>query len=114
MRIAVVIMGYIVAIYFFVAVSIPRIRFRWGYARDWTLLPRSAKGKTRHRQPKMGTLSCLGFGLAIAAFSTIFLCFANDTAMTITFAFLVAGFIFGIVGQLIDTGGRGAGRWKKY
>jgi len=113
MRIAIVIFGYLLAAYFFAAANLPHIRLRWGYARSW-IRSRSGKTEVRYRQPKMGTLSCLGIGITIAAFSTVFVGLKNDTAMTIAFSFLVVGFIFGIIGQLLDTGGRGSGRWKKY
>lgn len=113
MRIPLVLLGYLLAVYFFAAAIAPRVRIRWGYARSW-LWSRSGKTKVRYRQPKMGILSCLGTGVTLAAFSTVFLDFANDSVTTITFAILIVGFICAIVGQMMDRGGNGGGAWKKY
>lgn len=111
MKIALFIFGYALAAYFFAAVTVARIRLRWGYARSW-IRSRSGKTDVRYRQPKMGTLSCLGTGIFTGAFTTVFVAIHNDTAVTIAFSFVAVGSVLGIVGQISDTGG--GGRWKKY
>ena len=111
MNIAIVILGYLLAAYFFAAAFIPRSRFRWGYGRSWTW-SRSGKTKGRYRESQMGTLSCLGIGLFIAALATFFV--APASAIKAIAPFTLIGGILAIIGKITDTGGNGTGRWKKY
>lgn len=95
--------GYVLAVYFFVAIFVPRIRFRWGYRRS--LWPKS--DNTRERQQKMGTLSCFGSAISTAAFTSFFV--VQSKAIL---PFLVVGFVTAMIGQIIDL--KGGGAWKKY
>src|SRR5256885_109863 len=107
MNIAMAIFGYALATYFFIAMVVPRIRFRWGYRR--TLWPRS-EANLRHRKPKMGILSCFGLGISIAAFASVFV--VDTSVIETVVPFIFVGFILGFIGHKNDTGE--SGRWKKY
>jgi hypothetical protein len=111
MKIAIVILGYALAAYFFAAVWIPRIRLRWGIARSTTWL-RTGTTRAGYRLPMMGTLSCLGTGTFAGAFTTFFIVAKNNTAATITIAFLLIGFVFGVIGRIRDT--RANSDWQKH
>jgi len=111
MHIAVAVIGYALAVYFFVAVFVPHIRLRWGTARGITLA-KSGVSKQRSRLPYMGTISCLGSALFISALATVFVGTENTVVVKVALPLLLIGFILGIVGQLKDT--RGGKRWRRY